>query len=230
MKREQRSRRRLWILGLALLGIAGAVTLAWRYTPLEEYLHPETLDGWLGPYRTHWLGGPLTVLVYVVAGFLFFPVLLLVLFTGMIFGPWLGALYALAGSLASAAASYGLGCLIGPKRLERWGGSRVKRLDERLSKKGVMVVFLARKFPAPYTLVNLVAGASRIRFLDYMLGTLLGMGSGVVVLAVFGDRMTSWWKNPTWTGAGLALALFFIPVAVAFLVQKLLKRHHPAAA
>lgn len=217
-------------MGLALLAIAGAVTIAWRYTPLEEYLHPATLDGWLGPYRTHWLGGPLTVLVYVLGGFVFFPVLLLVLFTGMIFGPWLGALYALAGSLASAAASYGLGHLIGPERLERWGGSRVKRLDERLSRKGLMVVFLARKIPAPYTLVNLVAGASRIRFLDYMLGTLLGMGSGVVVLAVVGDRMTSWWKHPTWSGAALALALFFIPVAVAFLVQKLLKRHHPAAA
>ena len=95
-----------------------------------------------------------------------------------------------------------------------------------------MAVFVARKIPAPYTLVNLVAGASRIRFLDFLLGTLLGMGTGVVALAVFGYQLKAAWSSPSWGSISLAVALFFVPVAVAFLIQRLIgaKKRSPAAA
>ena len=42
---------------------------------------------------------------------------------------------------------------------------------------------------APFTVVNLVAGASEIRARDYMLGSLFGMSPGIVLMTMFGDRL-----------------------------------------
>jgi uncharacterized membrane protein YdjX (TVP38/TMEM64 family) len=131
--------------------------------------------------------------------------------------------------MVSAAVGYGAGHALGHERLERWGGTRIRHLSERLSRKGVMTVFLARKIPAPYTLVNLVAGASRIRFVDFLWGTFLGMGTGVVGLAVFGNQLKSMWTSPSWTTAGITLAILFAPALMAVFIQKALKsRSHPA--
>ena len=41
---------------------------------------------------------------------------------------------------------------------------------------------------APFTLVNLVAGAMRIRFLHYLAGTALGLLPGLAVMAALGAR------------------------------------------
>jgi uncharacterized membrane protein YdjX (TVP38/TMEM64 family) len=49
---------------------------------------------------------------------------------------------------------------------------------------------------APFTVVNLVAGASEIRARDYMLGSLFGMSPGIVLMTVFGDRLGAWLRDP----------------------------------
>jgi len=227
----KKPRRKLWILAGGLIVVSAAAAAAWRWSPLKEVLSPQVLQGWIGEYRDHWLAFPFTVFVYVLVELVFFPVLLLVLVTGLAFGPWLGSAYALAGCMASGAVGYGIGHLLGHERLERWGGARIRRLSDRLGRKGVMAVFVARKIPVPYTLVNLVAGASRIRFLDFMVGTLLGMGTGVIALAVFGHQLKAAWSSPSWGSIGLAVGLFFIPVVISLVIQRLLKlkRSSPAA-
>jgi len=220
---------RFWVaLAVAVL-LAAGVCAAWRWTPLRDVLTPEGLSRWAQPYRESWAGIVLTVGVFVVAEFLLFPVLLLILFTGMAFGPWLGSVYALAGCLASAAASHGVGRRLGQERLERWGGRRVRELSKRLGSNGIMAVFMARKVPAPYTLVNLIAGASRIRFGDFMIGTLLGMGTGVVAVSVFGSQLGTLFEKPSLALIGLALGLFFLPLLVAYVIQRR-ARHRKAVA
>ena len=42
---------------------------------------------------------------------------------------------------------------------------------------------------APFTLVNLAAGAGAIRLSDFILGTLIGMAPGLELIAVLGDRL-----------------------------------------
>ena len=72
---------------------------------------------------------PLLVIVaYVLAGLAVMPVMLLIAVTGMVFGPWLGALYALTGSLANAAATYGVGRVLGRDMVRRLAGERINKL------------------------------------------------------------------------------------------------------
>jgi uncharacterized membrane protein YdjX (TVP38/TMEM64 family) len=49
---------------------------------------------------------------------------------------------------------------------------------------------------APFSLINLVAGISRIRWRDYQLGTLLGMLPAITALAAVTDRLAASWRNP----------------------------------
>ena len=60
-----------------------------------------------------------------------------------------------------------------------------------LKRNGTLAVFLVRKIPAPFTLANIVVGASTVRFRDFIVGTLLGMSAFVVALAGFGYQLTT---------------------------------------
>jgi hypothetical protein len=107
------------------------------------------------------------------------PVTLLILVTALVYGSGLGALYAMVGCVAAAMATYALGKFLGRSSVERLSGGSVERLSRRLARRGLLTVIALRIIPiAPFTVVNLFAGASHIRFLDYMLGTLIGMMPG----------------------------------------------------
>jgi uncharacterized membrane protein YdjX (TVP38/TMEM64 family) len=114
------------------------------------------------------------------------PVTLLILVTAFTFPPVEAFLYALGGSLLSALSTFGLGRLLGRETVRRLAGARLNRLSRWLGRRGLVAVTAVRLFPvAPFTVVNMVAGASHIRFRDFSFGTLLGMAPGVLAITVF---------------------------------------------
>ena len=116
------------------------------------------------------------------------PVTLLILVSALIYGPALGALYAMVGSFAAAVTTYGLGYYLGRPAVERLSGGSIGRLSERLARRGILTVVAVRIVPvAPFTVINLFAGASHIRLRDYLIGTLLGMIPGIAAMAVFAE-------------------------------------------
>jgi phospholipase D1/2 len=50
---------------------------------------------------------------------------------------------------------------------------------------------------APYSVVNLVAGAMRVPFRDFVLGTLLGMSPGVVGITFFTGQLEQMIRRPS---------------------------------
>jgi uncharacterized membrane protein YdjX (TVP38/TMEM64 family) len=175
-----------WLEAGILLAVLIALAAAWKWTALSEWAHPARLEEALEPYRTRWVGLPLVVGVFVVAELLMFPVVVLIFVCGLAFGPWVGALYALAGSMASAVPPFLLGRRLGRKRVERLGGAPARKLIGMLQRKGLLAVFVVRKIPAPYTLVNLVCGACGLKLSEFLWGTALGMVSGVIIITVLG--------------------------------------------
>ena len=79
-----------------------------------------------------------------------------------------------------------------------------------------------RKIPAPYTLVNLVCGASPVSLRDFLLGTLLGMGTGVVLLTLAAGQLGEILRDPEPAKLGVAIALVLAPAVIAILVQRAL--------
>src|SRR5687768_689547 len=108
-------------LALLCLGTAGA-----GYFLSTTSLTAAEVSAWIAPHRHAWYALPMTMAGFVVLCLV--PVLLLIAATGVAFGPWLGPLYAMAGCLASASFGFALGRWLGRRRIERWGGRRVRQI------------------------------------------------------------------------------------------------------
>lgn len=222
--------RWIWLqVGVAVCALA-ALAAAWRWTPLSEWTSPERLGDLLEPYRTRWFGLPLVVALFVVGELLLFPVLVLVFICGLAFGPWLGTAYAMAGALAGAILPFFLGRWIGRKRLVKWGGPAARKLAHSLDRKGLVAVYLVRKVPAPYTPVNMLCGACGLSLVDFVVGTFLGMSTGIVLITVFGAQLGGLLANRhprrLWLAAGVLLATF----GLVLYLQRLFNRRLEASA
>jgi uncharacterized membrane protein YdjX (TVP38/TMEM64 family) len=73
---------------------------------------------------------------------------------------------------------------------------------------------------APFSIVNVVAGASHIRWRDFLLGTLLGLLPGIAALTVFVDRALAAIREPSVR----SFALLGVAVVVIFALLRLLQR------
>jgi len=183
------------LVAMTLLLIA--LALAWRYTPIREHLNLSALIGLAQHLRDLPATPLLVILAYVVGGLLMVPVTLLIAATGIVFGFMPGALYALAGALASAGAGYALGALLGREVVRRLLGARVNRLSRRVARRGILAMIVLRSLPlAPYGVVNVVSGASHIRLRDYLLGTTLGMLPGIVLTTAFAHNLVMAIRRP----------------------------------
>ncbi len=177
---------RRWLALVGILTAAIVLTVAWRWTPLREWLNFSTLLGWAKAIRDSAWALPGVVAAFVAGGLLMVPVTLLVLVTALILPPLDGFVFALAGCLASALTTYGIGHLLGSETIRRLAGTRLSRLSRQLGKRGLLAVVVVRFLPiAPYSIVNMVAGASHIRLRDFFLGTLLGMAPGIAAISLF---------------------------------------------
>ena len=123
-------------------------------------------------YRHAWYALPMVMLAFIALGL--FPVLLLITATGIAFGPsldrstrWPDASPARRSALPSAAGS---GSIV----LSGLAANGLPRVTRALNRNGTLAVFLVRKVPAPFTLVNIVIGASTVRYRDFILGTCSG--------------------------------------------------------
>ena len=207
-----------WLVALVAVG-AG-----WWWARAAGWTDPETLRQAFEPYRTSWTGFPLALGVFIVAELVCFPLLVLIVACGLIFGPWLGGLYALSGALASAVLPFLIGRHLGRQKLLRWGGPPAKRMAKILERKGVIAVFLARKIPAPYSVVNMFCGASGVALHEFLLGTALGLATGVVLLMAVGANLGAILRHPQPRQVALALGMLTAAVVTALLLQRVLNR------
>jgi phospholipase D1/2 len=173
---------------LRLVGLAAAIAVlavAWHGTPLGA----RVARAWPATAALVSHGGPealaALVVVYVVGSVLFVPMTLLVLLTVLWLGPWPAAGWALAGALSAATAAYALGRGQRREVLSRVPARWVRRLGRRLERGDLSSIALLRLVPvAPFAVVSLVAGALRVRFGVFLLGSALGLLPGLLALAL----------------------------------------------
>lgn len=224
---------RFLLLGALALLVAVAAGV-WRWTPLNHYLNIEMLAA-MSERAADTPFSPLLIIgAYVVAGLVSVPITLLIAATGIAFGAFEGSIYALSGSLASAAVTYGLGRWLGRETVRRLAGPRINGLSERIAQRGIIAVVVMRLLPvAPFTIVNVIAGASQISIRDYLIGTLVGMGPGIIITVAFANQLVNVVRHPT-PKAFAILALIGVGLlGLSVLLQRFFKsrdvRHKKAA-
>jgi phospholipase D1/2 len=211
---------------VVVLLIAAGLAAAWRWTPLRDLLNVGSLASDL-EILSHAPFAPLLVLgAYLLASLIAFPITLLILVTGLVFGPVGALLYAWAGSLLGAAAGFGLGRVLARDLVQRLAGRHLTAIGRRLGRQGLLAVIAVRIVPiAPFTVVNLAAGAAQVRLRDFMLGTFLGMSPGIVAVTVFWGQVLAALRQPSlWSLMVLGLVAAAIVFGAAVLRRWLTRR------
>jgi uncharacterized membrane protein YdjX (TVP38/TMEM64 family) len=205
---------------MLLLLLAGA----WRWTPLAEWIAPEQLARWLEWFNQPWLRFAVVLAVIVVASLLMVPLSLLVVASALLLGPWPGFACSMAGALLSGWIAFLLGDLLGGRIIHRLSGSQIHTLSERLSKRGILAVAMLRLLPvAPYTVVNLAAGASHLGQGQFMVGSAIGLLPAISALTLFSGSLVEAVRNPSPTTMGAVATIVLAIAVVALLLRRLLK-------
>ncbi|WP_374650056.1 VTT domain-containing protein [Dongia sp.] len=224
-------RRAAWAFMTATVTGFCVLTAAWALGPIGETQPATALEHWLvspdSPPLADLgagLGAGLAVVgIFVLAGLLAFPLLVLIVATVAVFGLWPGLAYAGFGAMASAIVSYAIGRWLGSRVLRRFFGPRLNRVSEALLARGIMAVTVIRLIPgAPYTLVNLAAGALRIHPVDYVVGTLLGLAPGFCVMALLGQQIMDVVRDPSPVGIAMLVALLLLSIGLSFGLQRII--------
>ena len=217
---QRRQRRRIW-LGVAILLLMCAAAAAWKWTPLADFLEIGKLSAWGNSLRDSPARHFYILAIYIVGSVLLVPITALILLTAIVFGPLWGSLYSIAGSLAGAAATYAIGYLLGQDFVRKIAGSKWPRLERKIGQTGIVAVAALRLLPiAPFTVVNIVSGAFKVRLRDYVLGSFLGLVPGILVMNLFAYQVERALRDP---GIGTFIILAAL-VVVSIIGSVWLKR------
>ncbi|MDN3521618.1 TVP38/TMEM64 family protein [Halomonas ramblicola] len=184
---------RTLLFPLIALAVLVGLAIGWQWLAGEGLLSVATLQR-LVQGSLAWRDAPWAVLVvmavYAGASLVMFPLSLLVAATGLMFGPWWGFAYALAGTLAASMLTWWVGRRLGREALIRHGGRHLHGLSRYLAGRGIRTMTLVNLLPlAPFTLTNLMAGAFHLRFRDYMIGSALGILPGLAGVTLLGSQL-----------------------------------------
>ena len=211
-------------LGGALLLVL-ALTLAWHFTTLSNLLQPSALDAMMSKLATSPLAPLYVIGGYLLGGLVAFPLVVLIAATAAAFGPVEGFIYALGGSVASAVLTYGIGAWVGRQPLRSLLGPRLNRIRNVFVRRGVLAIAAIRLVPvAPFTVVNLVAGASSVRLVDYVVGTVLGLLPGLLLMSALGYQIYRFLIAPTAADLALLAGAALLWVVAVFAAQRLAAR------
>lgn len=190
-------KKQILIAAAIFLGIL-LLTVCWKWTPLNTWLQPENLRQAISQFNENPFTPFIVISIFAFLAVLAVPLTLLVMTIALVFGPWPGSLYALLGGVFSALISYYLGGVLGRKGLARLAGSKLHRLSKRLAHHGVMAIITVRLIPvAPYTLINMLAGASDIKLRDFVIGTVIGLLPGIIMIIVFATSLRQVFDSPS---------------------------------
>jgi uncharacterized membrane protein YdjX (TVP38/TMEM64 family) len=215
-------RRPFLAASISVLLLLGALAAAWQWTPLRYFVEPDRLTEWTRPFGTHPAAPAIVTAAYTVGTLVMFPRPILTVASLIVFGPIVTLLCALSGLLLSALLSFWAGFKLGSDKLGLLTGVYLKRIGHKLRRKGLWAVVCLRLVPlAPFTVVNLLAGAIRIRPAHFFIGTLIGLLPGVITTIVFGDRLLAAWRRPNETNILLLILVSIAAaIAIAFLWRK----------
>lgn len=211
------------VKALVLLAfIVGAIVVV-RFTPVKGYLTREAL-GQVLESAGYW--APLLfILVYIAGICLFVPGTLLTTLGAAIFGAYWGFLYVWVGAMIGASAAFWIGRTLGREFAASLIGDKLKKYDEAIERNGFATVLYLRLIYFPFTPMNFGMGLTRVRFLDYVFGTGLGIIVGTFIFTFFVGTVRDVWASGNWGDLLSFKVIFSVALFVfSFFIPKIIKK------
>lgn len=200
----------LTVLILVLTGIA-----CWY---LGTLITPQELQNALLPLG-NWVAAGYIGLFTLLPAF-FFPVAVLALAGGLLFGLWRGALYTFIGAVLNCTLMFFLARYAGRKQVESLIQRKMslqwqRRLQNLNSSGGFLLLIILRLIPAaPYNLINYAFGLSAMSWPTYILASCIGIIPGTFAFINIGDKALDVTSPDFWIAIGLLLLLLAVTVAL----------------
>jgi phospholipase D1/2 len=219
-RRKDRERPAWGKLALLLL-VFLALFLAWRYTPLADYLEPEKIADWarsLG--RVPW--SPLILIAaYTPAAVVMFPRPLITVLAVIAYGPVAGFFTAIAGIAAATLALYSVGRYLPEGTVRKLAGRKFERVTPILRKHSFVAAFaISIAAIAPFPVEAMAAGAIRLKVWHYLAGTLAGMIPGTLVTTLLADEVETALRDPTRVNVWLIVLGLAVIGTLTYIVRR----------
>jgi uncharacterized membrane protein YdjX (TVP38/TMEM64 family) len=197
----------------ALVVLLGAAAAYWLHVRSGVEWKPEALRDYVSALGLY---GPIAfIAIMTLRPFLFLPNWLVLLACGMLFGPWLGAIYGAVGGLLGGALIFGIARSFGRDAVQSRIGGALRVFDDLLARRGVPWLALYTAVPiSPLTPAYASAGVSRMRIAPFCAAVSIGMLPRAGVYTFAGQAA----GDPTVTNLGIAAAVI---VAAGFVTWKL---------
>ena len=180
---------------IALLLLIAAAVCAVLFSPLRQHLNIASARDWVSHTRESvrgmWYAPFILIVAYAVGCVFAIPASIFVIVAGALWGWKLGALYATAGGLLGAIASYFMGTFLGEGLLSRFGKAG-EIVMKQAKNAGFQTMLIVRLIPGPpFAVWNYGAGVAGVPFSDYFFATALGIIPSHVIFAYSADAIFS---------------------------------------
>ena len=157
------------------------------------------------------------ILIFALVLLTIIPNSLLAISGGALFGIYYGTLYTVIGALSGATLAFAISRYLGKSIAEKLIKQKADWLNEHAEKNGFMIVFLLRLIPLiPFDAISYGAGLSKIRYMDFLGATCIGILPGVLVYSNIGDKSLDIYSADFY----LSLAILALLVAVSHYAKK----------
>jgi phospholipase D1/2 len=224
-------RKRLARVAVIAAILVAAVTAAWHFTPLKEWITADRVVDWVETFSRYWWAPYALVLLYTPASVVLFPRALLTVAAAAVFGPWEGFFIAMSGVVVNTLAGYGAGRLLDPQVVKRWGGSKMERIGKALGKEGFVAVATLGLVPiAPFIVELLAFGALRLPVWQVLAGTVLANLPGTVGSTLMGDQLNAILSHDRHVNRGVIVFVVLLVAGMAYATRRLWKKMQPLLA
>ncbi len=196
------------VLLVLLIALAA---LTWK---LSTWLTPQQLQQTL--QQTGGWAPVLYIGLFILLPTFFFPVAVLALAGGLLFGLWWGSVYTFIGAVLNCAMMFLLARYVGRSQVQRLVEQKLspqwqRRLQKADGKEGFLLLIILRLIPAvPYNLINYTFGLTGISFSSYLLASAIGIIPGTFAFINIGDKTLEAGSPSFWIAIGLLVLLLAV--------------------
>lgn len=196
------------VLLVLLIALAA---LTWK---LSTWLTPQQLQQAL--QQTGGWAPALYIGLFILLPAFFFPVAVLALAGGLLFGLWWGSVYTFIGAVLNCAMMFLLARYVGRSQVQRLVEQKLspqwqRRLQMADGKEGFLLLIILRLIPAvPYNLINYTFGLTGISFSSYLLASAIGIIPGTFAFINIGDKTLEAGSPSFWISIGLLVLLLVV--------------------
>ena len=150
----------------------------------------------------------------------FFPVAVLALAGGLLFGLWWGSVYTFLGAILNCTLMFFLARYAGRSQVQALMEKKLpavwqQRLERLNSGGGFLLLIVLRLIPAvPYNLINYAFGLSSMSYSTYILASAIGIIPGTLAFINVGDKALDVTSPAFWTAIGLLALLLLVTAAL----------------